>query len=54
MICMTMIEHDIFHTRMILCHDILHGDWDTIVKEEYRTSGCAIYTDTGSLAANFG
>ncbi len=41
MICMTMIEHDILHTRMILCHDILHGDGLLYLEEVYRTDKVA-------------
>ena len=37
MICMTMIEHDILHTRMILCHDILHGVGLLYLEEVYCT-----------------
>ena len=37
MICMTMIEHEILHTRMILCHDILHGDGLLYLEEVYCT-----------------
>ncbi|MFQ6629711.1 hypothetical protein Gotur_007026 [Gossypium turneri] len=65
MICMTMIEHDIFHTRMILCHDMLHGVGLLYLEEVYYTvkvarvaqddcgptSGFATYTVTGSFAA---
>ena len=41
MICMTMIEHDILHTRMILCHDILHGDGLLYLEEVYHTDKVA-------------
>ncbi len=41
MICMTMIEHDILHTHMILCHDILHGDGLLYLEEVYRTNKVA-------------
>ncbi len=41
MICMTMIDHDILHTRMILCHDILHGDGFLYLEEVYRTDKVA-------------
>ena len=32
-----MIEHDILHTHMILCHDILHGDGLLYLEDVYRT-----------------
>ncbi len=44
MICMTMIEHDILHTRMILCHDILHGVGLLYLEEVYCTDKVARVT----------